>query len=150
MKDFLSTTDAAELHASKHLFDLIECAQAGGKSVVETATVSSQTVPRTIEPKLPLFRKLELLDINALEMARQLTILESRFHNKIGAVECLHRVQESSKVSESDDHITQVIEVTKKISHWVTNTILSGTDPGKRATVFEHLISVADTAYTGP
>ncbi|TDL15520.1 ras GEF [Rickenella mellea] len=144
MKDFLLTTDAAELPASKRLFDLIERAQAGRDPNVKMTPVSSQIPPRTIPPKVSWFRKLQFLDIDGLEMAKQLTILESRLYNKVRTIECLLRARESNKGGEHRDHIHDVIQMTNKISYWVTNTILSRKDPRNRATVFEHFVSVAN------
>ena len=60
--------------------------------------------------------KLKLLDIDALELARQLTLLESALYKKIRAIECLQRAREQRAVGEHRDHITDVIQMTNKVS----------------------------------
>ncbi|TDL15510.1 ras GEF [Rickenella mellea] len=148
MKGFAFNPDVAQLNARKPLLSLIERAQAGGDSVVKMAAVSSQFGPQSIQPKVSSSRKLKFLDVDALEMARQLTILESRVYNKIRAVECLQRARESNKVGEHHDHIADVIQVTNKIAYWVTNTVLSKEDSRKRAAIVKHFISIADRCRT--
>lgn len=59
--------------------------------------------------------KLKLLDIDPLEVARQITIMESNLYKKIKAIECLQRSREQ-KVGEHRDHITDVIQMTNKVS----------------------------------
>lgn len=58
--------------------------------------------------------KLKLLDIDPLELARQLTIMEFALYRKIKAIECLQRSREQ-KVGEHKDHITDVIQMTNKV-----------------------------------
>lgn len=58
--------------------------------------------------------RLKLLDIDPLEVARQLTIMESNLYKKIKAIECLQRSREQ-KVGEHRDHITDVIQMTNKV-----------------------------------
>lgn len=57
--------------------------------------------------------KLKLLDIDPLELARQLTIMEFALYKKIRAIECLQRSREQ-KAGEHKDHITDVIQMTNK------------------------------------
>ena len=58
--------------------------------------------------------RLKLLDIDPLELARQLTIIEFALYKKIKAIECLQRSREQ-KVGENKDHITDVIQLTNKV-----------------------------------
>lgn len=58
--------------------------------------------------------KLKLLDIDPLELGRQLTIMEFALYRKIKAIECLQRSREQ-KVGEHKDHITDVIQMTNKV-----------------------------------
>ena len=58
--------------------------------------------------------KLKLLDIDALEIARQLTIMEFALYKKIRAIECLQRAREQRPGER--DHITDVIQMTNKVN----------------------------------
>jgi len=91
--------------------------------------------------------KLKLLDVDPLELARQLTCMESALYKKITATECLQRSREQ-KVGEHRDHITDVIQMTNKIANWVNATILGKEDSRKRASLVKQFISVADRCRT--
>jgi hypothetical protein len=103
-------------------------------------------------------KKLELLDIDPLELARQLTIMESRLYQKIRPLECLQRTRE--RRTDHNDNIARVIQTSNrvwsapfnshyifikyKIAHWVTDSVLSHEDSKKRAAILKHFISIAD------
>ncbi|TDL15516.1 ras GEF [Rickenella mellea] len=148
MKDFCVSPDAVKLRASKHLLDLIERAQAGGDSLVQMTAVSSLAPTPPIQPKVSRFLNLQSLEVDALEMARQLTILESRFYNKIRAAECLKRALEPNRVGEHHDHIADVIQVSNMITCWVANTVLQQKDSRRRARTAKHFILIADHCRT--
>ena len=66
-------------------------------------------------PLIPKFSKqLKLLDIEPLELARQLTILESQLYQKIKPMECLLRSREQR--TENVDNITRVIQTSNRVS----------------------------------
>ncbi|KAH8825070.1 ras GEF [Flagelloscypha sp. PMI_526] len=100
--------------------------------------------PPPIMPKLN--RKLKLLDIDPLEMARQLTIMESRLYQRIKPMECLQRAREQK--TESMDNIAIVIQTSNRIADWVAESILTKEDSRKRAAAVKHLISIADRCRT--
>ena len=105
--------------------------------------------------------RLKILEIDPLELARQLTIMEFALYRKIKAIECLQRAREQ-KVGEHKDHITDVIQMTNKvrigsmlsyqnltspqIANWVNATILSKEDSRKRAALVKQFIAVADVS----
>ena len=67
-------------------------------------------------PLIPKFSKqLKLLDIEPLELARQLTILESQLYQKIKPMECLLRSREQR--TENVDNITRVIQTSNRVSY---------------------------------
>ena len=55
-----------------------------------------------------------LLDIEPLELARQLTIMESKLFAKIRAMECLNRGRDG-KPGDSDDNISAIIDTSNKV-----------------------------------
>jgi son of sevenless-like protein len=110
-------------------------------------------------------KKLKLLDIDPLELARQLTILESNLYQKVRPLECLMR---SRRSGEFHDNITTIIQLCNKVrlrlswlalslSHrcreqialWVTDAILQPEASRKRAAVLKYMISVADVRRLG-
>lgn len=62
--------------------------------------------PVPIQPKSS--KQLKLLDIDPLELARQLTIMESRLYQSIRPMECLHRSREAK--TDYKDNITNVTQ----------------------------------------
>lgn len=67
--------------------------------------------PPPIVPKSS--KPLKLIDIEALELARQLTILESQLYQKIKPMECLQRSREQR--TENVDNITNVIQTSNRV-----------------------------------
>ena len=110
---------------------------------MRTLTLSTPAFPPpSILPKTS--RKLKLLDIDPLELARQLTLLESDLFFKIRQGECLARAKDSTP--DGTDSIKSVIFTSNKVADWVADSILSKDDSRKRAAVIRMFISVADVS----
>lgn len=90
----------------------VETQQQGGDTRVKT-TISTtlQAPPPPINPKST--KKLKLLDIDSLELARQLTILESQLYQKIRPMECLQRSREQK--TDHNDNIAAVIQTSNRV-----------------------------------
>lgn len=58
-----------------------------------------------------MMRKMKLLDLDPLELARQLTLKESELFCKIRAVECLARAKEQG----DNDNIRTIISMSNKV-----------------------------------
>jgi son of sevenless-like protein len=67
--------------------------------------------PSSILPKSS--KKLKLLDIDTLELARQLTILESSLYQRIKPIECLTRSREQKP--ENSDSISNSIQTSNRV-----------------------------------
>ncbi|KAK1230653.1 cell division cycle- protein [Marasmius sp. AFHP31] len=137
IKEFANSDPAA-----KQLIILIDRTQASGetkKLIVNTAQAPAPILPKTN-------KKLKLLDIEPLELARQLTLLESYLYQKIRPMECLQRAREQK--SENMDNIAFVIQTSNRIADWVAESVLSKDDSRRRAATVKHLISVADRCRT--
>lgn len=76
--------------------------------------------PAPIMPKTN--KKLKLLDVDPLELARQLTIMESLLYQKIKPMECLQRSREQK--TEHVDNITTVIQTSNRVCNelWFQNS----------------------------
>lgn len=75
-------------------------------------TTITSAVPPPIQPKAG--KKLKLLDIDPLEMARQLTIMESNLYQAIKPIECLQRSRENK--GDHKDNITNVTQNFNRVS----------------------------------
>ncbi|KAH0832239.1 ras GEF [Lanmaoa asiatica] len=132
---FASGNDVSRVPAAKPLLAAIKRAHEGSiKKVTHQSTVSP---PAPIVPK-----RIELLDIDPLELARQLTITESHLYLKIRPSECLQRSKQSQTVYH--DGVANFIRRSNRIAHWVTYSILCKDDPRRRAAVMKQFILVAD------
>lgn len=58
-------------------------------------------------------KKLKLLDIDPLEVARQLTLMEAALYKKIRPMECLQRSREAKP--KGTDNITVIIQLSNKV-----------------------------------
>ena len=84
-----------------------------------------------LSPPPPIFpknlKKLKLLEIDPLEMARQLTIMEADLYKKIRPIECLTRSRESARAGKANDNITNIIRLSNRVSinyYWVRVTLM--------------------------
>jgi son of sevenless-like protein len=129
MKEFISNEEVLRLPAAKQLNILIEryvcypyCSpcifliclqQRGGDAMIKMVVKTSQGAPPA--PILPKnSKKIKLLDIDSLELARQITIIESRLYQKIKPMECLQRSREQRE-GDHNDSITAVIQMANHV-----------------------------------
>ncbi|KAK9331622.1 ras guanine nucleotide exchange factor domain-containing protein [Lipomyces starkeyi] len=112
------------------------------------------SVPPPILPKRGL-KKLKFTYIDALEFARQLTIIESQLYNRIRPLECLNRAwsaKRNSSVSWNGssngaapaENIKSLIIYSNQLTNWTAQAALTQTDLKKRVNVIKHLINVAE------
>ena len=70
------------------------------------------------QPPAPIFpkstKKLKLLDIDPLELARQLTLMEAQMYKKIRPIECLQRSREQK--AKNTDNIAMIIQLSNRVS----------------------------------
>lgn len=85
--------------------------QKQGGDAKQLVNTNSGPPPPAIAPKSS--KKLKLLDIDPLELARQLTIMESQLYQKIKPMECLQRSREQK--TENVDNITTVIQTSNRV-----------------------------------
>jgi hypothetical protein len=98
--------------------------------------------PPSILPKPG--KRLKLLDIEPLELARQLTLLESKQYNAIKPIECLARARDEPA---ENDSIKTIITTTNKIASWVAYSVLEKEDTRRRGSIIRHFIQVAEVSY---
>ncbi|KAI8986090.1 ras GEF [Trametes punicea] len=145
MKEFASNEEVVTFAAAKQLLILIERAQRGGDAPIKTTNTVPLTPPAPILPKN--IKKVKLLDIDPLELARQLTLMEAALYKKIRPMECLQRSREA-KPGKTTDNITRIIQLSNRIANWVAESVLAREDSQKRARVVKHFINLADRCRT--
>ncbi|KAI7874098.1 ras GEF [Lichtheimia hyalospora FSU 10163] len=106
------------------------------------------TLPDPPEPILPRNRKkLRLMDIDTLEMARQLTIMDFNLYSSIRPVECLDKAWSRDSGDENTHvavNIRASIAYCNEVTSWVSDEILSQSDIKKRSNVIKHWVQVAE------
>ena len=116
--------------------------QDAAKKLVPTPNTAA---PAPIIPKN--MKKLRFLDIDPLEFARQLTVIESRLYAKIRPVECLNKTWQK-KIPTGDPepatNVKSLILHSNQLTNWVAEMILTQTDVKKRVVVIKHFVNVAD------
>ncbi|GAB7347083.1 hypothetical protein MBLNU459_g3214t1 [Dothideomycetes sp. NU459] len=108
-------------------------------------TLNSASTPTPIIPKN--LRKLKFLDIDTLEFARQLTIIESRLYCKIKPTECLNKTWQKKLLPDEPDpasNVKALILHSNQLTNWVAQMILTQADVKRRVVVIKHFVSVAD------
>lgn len=111
-------------------------------------TLNSQT-PAPIMPKN--MKKLKFLDIDALEFARQLTIIESRLYGKIKPTECLNKTWQKKLTpgeAEPAENVKALILHSNQLTNWVAQMILTQADVKRRVVVIKHFVAIADKCRT--
>lgn len=133
MKAFVSSEDVSAFPAAKQLLNLIEkravrimflpakspsthtlgIVQNEGTNLKSMINTNLAPPPPPIVPKSS--KKLRLTDVDPLELARQLTIMESQLYQRIKPMECLQRAREQK--TENMDNIAVVIQTSNKVSY---------------------------------
>ncbi|EIN12588.1 ras GEF [Punctularia strigosozonata HHB-11173 SS5] len=135
---FASSEQPSQQAAAKALGNLTERVQHGYSPVRKV--VSTEQPPQPIVPR-SVNRKLLPTDIDPLELARQLSIIESQLFQKIRPAECFARAQGRHR---TDDNIAVLIKTSNRIVNWLADCVLGKESPVQRAAVVKHFINVAD------
>ncbi|EJT69277.1 cell division control protein 25 [Gaeumannomyces tritici R3-111a-1] len=116
--------------------------EAGARRLIQNP---NQPTPPPIMPKN--MKKLKFLDIDPIEFARQLTIIESRLYAKIKPTECLNKTWQKKipeGAPEAAPNVKALILHSNQMTNWVAEMILAQSDPKKRGVVIKHFVTVAD------
>ncbi|CAE6501866.1 unnamed protein product [Rhizoctonia solani] len=125
---------------AEQLIMFVDRIQKQGDTLGRKYTLTTLTnAPPSILPKQG--KRLKLLDIEPLELARQLTLLESKQYNAIKAIECLARARDEPA---ENDSIKTIITTTNKIASWVAFSVLEKDEPRRRGNTIKHFIHVAE------
>ncbi|KAJ3248474.1 hypothetical protein HDU77_008106 [Chytriomyces hyalinus] len=143
MKNFAETVMTEESpNTAFQLSNLVDRREEYGVHMrVRTQQYNTRDVPPPILPWN--LKRLKFLDLDPLEIARQLTLMESSVFNRIQPVECLKKAW-SEKESNLSPNVKAMIQHSNQIAGWVIHIILSERDVKKRAAIIKHFILVAD------
>lgn len=139
MKDTMS-------FAAVQLIKLVEKReQSDGAFRVMVLNLSTQA-PQPITPRN--LKKIKFLELDPLEFARQLTIMEATAYNKIRPVECLNKawMHEDPKISAKAVNIKKMIEASNLYANWIDELVLSEKELKKRVLVIRHLVLIAEVS----
>jgi len=116
----------------------------------------SSDIPRPIMTKTLLtqlrargFGIISPLDFDALELARQLTIMESKLYSAITAEEILEAGKEAPRgMATPNPNVKAVTSLSTAITGWVAETILDETDAKKRTALVKFFIKLSDVCFS--
>jgi len=102
--------------------------------------------PQPITPRN--LKKIKFLELDPLEFARQLTIMEANVYNKIRPVECLAKAwtSEDPEVAAKAVNIKKMIETSNLYANWINELVLSEKELKKRVLVIRHLVMIAEVS----
>lgn len=102
--------------------------------------------PQPITPRN--LKKIKFLELDPLEFARQLTIMEANVYNKIRPVECLAKawMSEDAELAAKAVNIKKMIETSNLYANWINELVLSEKELKKRVLVIRHLVSIAEVS----
>ena len=89
-------------------------------------------------------RKIKFLDVDALEIARQLTIIDSKLFIRITADECLSKAWPKKFKNNIMPNFKAIADMSNLVTGWVAMAIVSQPDVRRRAAVVKHFIAIAD------
>lgn len=140
MKEFAATTMSDITFASNQIVKLAEKREVS-VGPLRVMTQTSRDCPPPILPRN--MKKLRLLELDPLELARQLTMLEIKFFNKVQPVEFLKKAW-SDKNSDISVNVKCVVNTSNMITSWVARTVLMSGDVKTRAAYLKQFIQVAE------
>jgi len=116
----------------------------------------SSDIPRPVMTKALLtqlrargFGVILPLDFDALELARQLTIMESKLYCAITAEEILEAGKEAPRgTTTPNPNVKAVTSLSTTITGWVAETILDEADTKKRTALVKFFIKLADVCFS--
>ncbi|KAL1915665.1 uncharacterized protein VTP21DRAFT_6424 [Calcarisporiella thermophila] len=144
MREFVATTMQEYSLPSAQLIKLIDkrmqSPDAGFRKMV--LNVNNMQAPPSIVPKN--LRKFKLLELDPLELARQLTLMDAKLYNKIRPVECLNKAWSNLDSADVAKNVKAMIEQSNQTTGWVAETILTQTEVKRRTGLIKHFVAIAE------
>jgi son of sevenless-like protein len=143
LKIFASQTMAFESPTiASQLLRVIERFELNGPKTRRIA-LTPTSLPSPLIPKNYNFKKIKIFDFDALEVARQISLMEADMYANILHVELLKKAWSDKERSQSPN-VKLMIRRANQVTGWATTTILREPDVKKRAVVLKYIIAVAE------
>ncbi|OAQ28160.1 ras GEF [Linnemannia elongata AG-77] len=130
--------------AALQLAKTVEKRQASDSSFRKLVLNLTTQAPQPITPRN--LKRIKFLELDPLEFARQLTIMEAAVYNKIRPVECLNKAwsSEDPVLAAKAVNIKKMIETSNLYANWINELVLSEKELKKRVLVIRHLVTIAE------
>lgn len=145
--DFLKQPDAKSFPVTETIIGLI-------KRLLNNEELDITVKPQILgKPPAPLLkgfslRKIKLVDIEYIELARQLTLRDFELFRKITKLACIHKIWgKKSGLSESTEHISNFIKASNQLTNFVAYMIVRKEDQRKRVQVIRYFVNVAEKCH---
>ncbi|KAG0206376.1 hypothetical protein BGX28_002139 [Mortierella sp. GBA30] len=146
IKDFSDSSLMRETMSipAVQLIKLVEKRETSDGSLRKMVLNLTTQAPQPITPRN--LKRIKFLDLDPLEFARQLTILQATSYNKIKPVECLAKAwtSEDPEIAAKAVNIKRVIETSNLYANWINEIVLGEKEVKKRAAIIKHWIAVAE------
>ncbi|KAF9127657.1 hypothetical protein BGW39_005693 [Mortierella sp. 14UC] len=146
IKDFSESPAMMETmrFAALQLAKTVEKRQASDSSFRKLVLNLTTQAPQPITPRN--LKKIKFLELDPLEFARQLTVMEASVYNKIRPVECLNKCwsSEDPDLAAKAVNIKKMIETSNLYANWINELVLSEKELKKRVLVIRHLVAIAE------
>ncbi|KAF8938924.1 hypothetical protein BGZ58_011143 [Dissophora ornata] len=146
IKDFSGSTAMKDTmsFAAVQLIRLVEKREASDGSFRKMVLNLTTQAPQPITPRN--LKKIKFLELDPLEFARQLTIMEALVYNRIRPVECLAKawMSEDQEIAMKAVNIKKMIETSNLYANWINELVLSEKEIKKRVLVIRHLVLIAE------
>lgn len=122
-----------------------------GQTPRKNTQPSIRNAPKPITPRN--LNKIEFLKVDPIEIARQLTILESYVFSKVQANELLNKAWQKKKGADGVElapNVRALIRYSNQLSNWVGGLVLEHSDLKRRTQVINHIIQVAHVGFNHP
>lgn len=145
--DFLNQPEVQAYKVSETLVVDIRKILSNEEVSVEPAPQLTGKAPAPLTKGFSL-RKIKLVDIEYIELARQLTLREFELFRKITKLSCVHKVWgKKSGVAEPIIHISNFIKASNQLTNFVAYMIVRKEDQRKRVQVIRYFVNVAEKCH---
>ncbi|KAI3658394.1 hypothetical protein MP638_001394 [Amoeboaphelidium occidentale] len=142
LTDFLPTVRADFYNGASEFQSYLE------RKSNSPAPLISERYSQPINPPTPIVPKslefLDIMSIDPLEMARQITILQWNLFTVIQPSECLNQAWNKPDLHHLSPNIRAMIKFSNFLVQWVSTEIVSLRNVRSRALVIKHFIVIAD------
>ena len=143
-----STFASTKIPLAKALITIVDQRMKGQETTSKKLILTlNNSAPLPILPKN--MKKIKFLDIDPLEFARQLTIMEAKLYGKIKPVECLEKTWQkktSAETSEAAPNVQALILHSNQLTNWAAEMILSYPEVKKRVYVIKQFVAISEVS----